>query len=64
MDDQNAFKKLQNSMKKIGFILNIDHPCICKAFGFNTQEKLESKEGNYQYDDDDSEDLTSLMIFA
>ena len=50
VDDENVFKKLQNSMKEIETLLGIDHPCICQAIGFNLREKVQP---NDEYDDND-----------
>ena len=46
VDESESFKWPKNSMKKID-----DHPCICRAIGFNSREKLPDKEE----DDDDEE---------
>lgn len=32
-------KVLKNSMKEIDALLQVDHLCICKAIGYNKQEK-------------------------
>lgn len=55
---ENHFKLCQNTLKEIEILLEIKHPCICKAIGYNLQEEIPSV-----YDDDEIEDKTTIAIF-
>ena len=39
--DGKEFKTAQNAVKEFEVMLSLDHPCICKAIGYNTSEKVE-----------------------
>ncbi|KAK8846911.1 hypothetical protein M9Y10_019479 [Tritrichomonas musculus] len=39
--DQTTIKDAQNVLKEFHFLHEMNHPCICKAIGINTSEKLE-----------------------
>ena len=72
-DDEGSFKKLQNSMKEISVLKEIDHPSICKAIGFNMQEKIsnlkiqkdEEKEEEIENEDEEEEEeeKTTVALF-
>lgn len=58
-NDEFIVKKLQNSMKDISALLDINHPCICHTIGFNSAEQLPrtSDKGEYEsYDDYEEEE--------
>ena len=38
--EEAAFKTLKNSLKELEVGMNIRHPCICEAIGYNTHERL------------------------
>ena len=39
--EQSSIKDAQNVLKEFQILYNLSHPCICKAYGINMQEKLE-----------------------
>lgn len=51
IDKDTTFKSLQNAYKEFEILQFINHPCICKSIGINTQE---------QYGD---ENVTTISIF-
>ena len=38
-DKDTTFKSLQNAYKEFEILQFINHPCICKSIGINTQEQ-------------------------
>lgn len=38
-DKDTTFKNLQNAYKEFEILQFINHPCICKSIGINTQEQ-------------------------
>ena len=55
--DENAFKTLKNSLKELEVGMNVHHPCICEALGYNTNEALP---GTAQ---EDQEEKTTIALF-
>ncbi|KAK8839270.1 hypothetical protein M9Y10_032202 [Tritrichomonas musculus] len=55
--DENAFKTLKNSLKELEVGMNVHHPCICEALGYNTNEILP---GTVQ---EDQEEKTTIALF-
>ena len=69
VDDEQAFKKLRNSLKEFGAIASISHPSICWAIGMNTQEKVTKNTDENGYDKDsgneeeDKREKTTIALF-
>lgn len=55
--EDNDFKHLKNVMKKFEFFPFIDHPCICKIYGVNTNEILNNESQN------DEAVITTVALF-
>ena len=55
--EDNDFKHLKNVMKEFEFFLFIDHPCICKIDGVNTNEILKNESQN------DEAVITTVALF-
>ena len=49
VEDENVFRKLQNSMKEFEALLSINHPSICRAIVINSQEKIPRLNENYRF---------------
>lgn len=51
-------------MKEFEVLLSIDHPCICKTYGINPVEVIQSDDPDIEgYNDDDDESITTAAIF-
>ena len=67
--DDEKFKMLPNSVKEIEVFLKVNHPCICKAIGYNMEEEISTlskngdDEGDDDFDDDDEEKTTIALFF-
>lgn len=54
---QSSIKDAQNVLKEFEVLNNLSHPCICKVYGINTQEKLEV------FDKGKKKEMTTIALF-
>lgn len=54
------FINIKNSLKEINVCLDLKHPCICEAIGYNMQEEIVQSS---EVKDDDENEKTTVAIF-
>lgn len=56
-ESSSSFNDLKNAIKEFEVLYSLNHPCICRAIGMNTSEKL--RDSNI----DEDQDITTVAIF-
>lgn len=57
-NEETDFQLLRNSIKEIEILLEVKHPCICEAIGYNMQEELPRNE-----EEEQEEVKTTVALF-